>query len=112
MSHGKSQNANESFNSTVWNLLPKNGFANLALVELAVYLAILQFNEGRRPILEVLSSLGVPIGNRLKKYCQRSDHLRVSKRKREQSGPSRKAKKVKNAAAKKASAKDYSAGGH
>jgi hypothetical protein len=30
--HGMTQNANECFNSTVWNLLSKNGFANRKLV--------------------------------------------------------------------------------
>ncbi len=112
VAHGKTQNSNECFNSTVWNLLPKNGFASRTLVEFAVYMAICQFNEGRRPILEILSSLGVPLGDGLKKYCHGADELRVTKRKVETADGSRKKKKKKMAAEKKATAKDYSPGGH
>ncbi len=112
VAHGRTQNSNECFNSTVWNLLPKNGFASRTLVEFAVNMAICQFNEGQRPILEILSSLGVPIGNGLKKYCHGADELRVAKRKIEATDGSRKQKKKKKAAEKKATAKDYSPGAH
>lgn len=112
VTHGKTQNSNECFNSTVWNLLPKNGFASRSLVELAVYMAICQFNEGRRPVLEVLSCLGVPVGDSLKTYCHGADELRVAKRQLETASGSRKQKKKKISTEKKATAKDYSPGGH
>jgi hypothetical protein len=63
--HGMTQNSNECFNSTVWNLLSKNGFANRKLTELSANIALCIFNEGYLPLLDVLSSLGVPVGAEL-----------------------------------------------
>ena len=36
---GKTQNANESFNSTIWERIPKNTFATLPTLEL-VYMTV------------------------------------------------------------------------
>ena len=30
--HGRTTNSNESFNSTIWNIISKNGYANIELV--------------------------------------------------------------------------------
>ena len=42
--HGKTQNVNECANSTVWNMLSKNGFANRYLVELVTSMATCMYN--------------------------------------------------------------------
>ena len=80
--HGMTQNANECFNSTVWNLLSKNGFANRNLVEWSADIAICLFNEGNLPLLEVLSALHVPVGHGLIQNCIRADKLRVAKKRK------------------------------
>jgi hypothetical protein len=64
-------------------MLSKNGFANRTLVEWTTYMATCLFNEGKIPILDVLFSLGVPIGNRLVEYCRKQDELRGVKKNRE-----------------------------
>ncbi|KZC07936.1 hypothetical protein WN55_10082 [Dufourea novaeangliae] len=40
------QNANESFNSTVWRLVHKHLYGGFKIVEMASFLAVGQFNEG------------------------------------------------------------------
>ena len=85
VAHGKTQNANECANSTVWNLLSKNGFANRRLVELTGYMAICLYNDGKIAVMDVLSSLGVPIGKEMLKRCKAMDRLRVSKKRKVQS---------------------------
>jgi hypothetical protein len=77
VAHGKTQNANECFNSTVWNLLPKNGFANRMLVELGMYMAVCRFNDGQLPVLQILDSLGYPVGKDSAEMCKSSDQRRV-----------------------------------
>ncbi|GIY99578.1 uncharacterized protein CEXT_71661 [Caerostris extrusa] len=44
--HGKTQNANESFNGTLWRRGPKEVFAWLKTVKIGAYDAAIQFNEG------------------------------------------------------------------
>lgn len=83
-SHGKTQNGNECFNSTVWHRLPKSGFANRSLVELTVHLAVCIYNEGHSAVLDVFNFLGHPIGASTVERCQAIDHSRVEKRKRKQ----------------------------
>lgn len=82
VTHGKTQNANECFNSTVWNLLSKNGFASFELLSYAVSLAVCKYNEGNLPVIDVLKYLGFPIGKSMVKGCQTSDSLRVSKKRK------------------------------
>ena len=90
--HGKTQNANECFNSTVWNLLSKNGFANRPLVELAVYMAVCQYNEGQLSTLEVLTDLHFPVGKETAQRCKSMDKIRVEKRKKAESNKSKRKK--------------------
>ena len=79
---GKTQNTNESFKSTVWNILPKAGFANRKVVDLTAYAAVC-FYDGKIAalLLDVLSSLGIPIGEKMIQWGIREDNLRGKKRK-------------------------------
>ncbi|OWR50850.1 hypothetical protein KGM_202497 [Danaus plexippus plexippus] len=43
---GHTQNANESFNSTVWRIVPKHLNSGIKIVEIAAYIAGGMFNEG------------------------------------------------------------------
>jgi hypothetical protein len=82
--HGKTQNANECFNSVIWNFLPKNGFANRGLAEFATYLAVCIYNEGYTSVLQVLDSLGCPVGEAMATQCEAEDSRRAYKKKRSQ----------------------------
>ena len=53
------QNANESFNSTIWQRCPKTQFVYLHAVETAVALAVLSFNMGPSGLRHVFSKLGL-----------------------------------------------------
>ena len=84
--HGLTQNRNESANSTIWNILSKNGFAERKLVELAVYMAICIFNEGHITVLDVLGSLGVPISASMVNNAQAIDKRRLYMKERAAKG--------------------------
>ena len=42
--HGKTQNQNESFNSMIWDRIPKTRYVSLTQLELGVYDAVANFN--------------------------------------------------------------------
>ena len=60
--HGKTQNANESLNSLIWQRCPKTYFAGRKSVEIAAASTIVHFNDGPLAIDNVLSRLGVSRG--------------------------------------------------
>ncbi|GFU74355.1 uncharacterized protein TNCV_2094791 [Trichonephila clavipes] len=41
--HGKTQNANESFNGVLWSIIPKETFVELLTLQFGAFLAVLQF---------------------------------------------------------------------
>ena len=57
--HGKTQNANESLNSLIWQRCPKTYFAGRKSVEIAAASAVIHFNDGPLAVHNVLSRLGV-----------------------------------------------------
>src|SRR5690625_3529029 len=76
------ENANECFNSTVWNLLSKNGFANHLLIKMSVNMAVCQYNGGQLPILQILRDLGVAVSKGMVAQCRQIDNERVHKTKK------------------------------
>ena len=67
--HGKTQNANESFNAMVWNRIPKAYHVGLNKLTLGVYDAIAHFNYGEKATLDVLKSLNVVPGVYTTRTC-------------------------------------------
>ena len=59
--HGKTQNANESFNGTIWNRVPKHTYVGLRLLEMGVYDAIANFNIGRKASVLVYEKLLISV---------------------------------------------------
>ena len=59
---GHTQNANESFNSTVWRFCPKHLHSRKKIVETAAFIAAGTFNEGHAAILLVMDMLNITIG--------------------------------------------------
>ena len=65
--HGKTQNQNESFNSMIWERLPKTKSAGLTQLELATYDALAHFNIGSKAAVLTFEKLDMIPG----KYCVR-----------------------------------------
>ena len=75
---GMTTNSLESFNSTLWHILPKSKFNGRTRVETAVMLAIVCFEDGKQGLIPVMEKLHIPATNTL--YFQQADKSR-SKRK-------------------------------
>ncbi|GFX76446.1 uncharacterized protein TNCV_2129971 [Trichonephila clavipes] len=60
---GKTQNANESLNSTVWKYCPKTSGSSKNIVDIAVNEAIVIFNEGMTGRIKIMKALGFKIGH-------------------------------------------------
>lgn len=63
---GYTQNCNESFNATIWRLAPKHLHCGSQTIEIAAYLATAIFNEGYYPILKIMETMGIVIGQNVK----------------------------------------------
>ncbi|GFW32862.1 uncharacterized protein TNCV_1774291 [Trichonephila clavipes] len=60
---GKTQNAIESSNSTVWKYCPKTSGSSKNIVDIAVNEAIVMFNEGMTGRVKIMKALGFKIGH-------------------------------------------------
>lgn len=94
---GHTQNANESFNSTVWRLAPKHLHSGLKIVELASYLAVGLFNEGNSSLLMVMNEAGIVVGRQSFNYAGQMDNQRVSRQNRRSSLESKEGRKARKA---------------
>lgn len=77
--HGKTQNLNESFNSVVWNRVPKTVFVGYDTLCMGLYDAVLTYNEGCIGRAKVLQKLGIDPGKNMQKICREIDEERVKK---------------------------------
>ncbi|GFT41462.1 uncharacterized protein TNCV_3942251 [Trichonephila clavipes] len=75
--HGKTQNANESFNGVLWSIIPKETFVELLTLQFGAFLAVLQFNDGSKGILSVLEYLHIPMGYFILKGFSKVDDGRI-----------------------------------
>ena len=75
---GFSQNANESFNSLIWNRCPKHRSKGLTSVETAVGSAILQFNVGATGRHAVMNALEIQGGIHTNIGSGRKDRKRIN----------------------------------
>ncbi|XP_029165355.1 uncharacterized protein LOC114936347 [Nylanderia fulva] len=69
---GYTQNCNESFNACIWRLAPKHLHCGSKTIEIAAYLATAIFNEGYFPILKMMETMGIIIGQQSKTFAE--DH--------------------------------------
>lgn len=76
---GHTQNANESFNSTLWRLTPKPLHAGSKIVKILAYIAAGIFNEGHAFLLHLMDDLGIEISLSLSRYAKRADNDRTVK---------------------------------
>ena len=60
--HGKTQNANEAFNSILWQKCPKEIFVGRDTLELSMNSAVISYNDGLFMLKDVLTKLGMQVG--------------------------------------------------
>ncbi|GFW48597.1 uncharacterized protein TNCV_4241781 [Trichonephila clavipes] len=75
---GLTQNANESFNGVLWNIVPKQNFVELQSLKLGAYIAVLQFNEGASRLLKVINKLGFNAGSYMIRVLKLYDYRRIN----------------------------------
>lgn len=86
---GCTQNANESFNATIWRFAPKHLHCGRKIVEIAAYIAAGIFNEGYMAVLKIMHDLQLVIGTRCRDFADTSNSARVDSRNRHSRGSSR-----------------------
>jgi len=99
---GYTQNANESFNATVWRLAPKHLHCGWKIIEIAAFLAAGMFNDGYNFILNIMNDLELPIGIQCKTFADEQTANRIRRQDRRSQSRSKEARiaKKKEAAAK------------
>ena len=75
--HGMTQNANESFNGTIWNRVPKQTYVGLRQLEIGVYDAIANFNIGRKASVLIYEKLGIRPGTNMLRGCNKNNNKRI-----------------------------------
>ena len=68
--HGKTQNANESFNRMIWNRMLKVAHVGLDVLAVSVYDSIAHFNNGEKTVLNIMELLQVDPGYYITKSCR------------------------------------------
>lgn len=79
---GFTQNSNESFNSIVWSMAPKTTSSGKTVLDTAVYLATLCFNDGFAAIMKVMEQLDIIIGLNCYNFCCEADAERIKQSER------------------------------
>lgn len=74
---GFTQNNNECFNKTIWQFAPKHVFCASNIITIAAYLATCIFNEGFKPILKIMTTMGITIGPHAYEFACNRDEERI-----------------------------------
>ena len=82
---GHTQNANESFNSTVWLLAPKHLHSGYKVIEVAAFFAAILFNEGNSALLMVMNELQIVVDRQSYGNAEQMDQMRVTRQNRRSS---------------------------
>ncbi|XP_014487565.1 PREDICTED: uncharacterized protein LOC106751237, partial [Dinoponera quadriceps] len=79
------QNSNESFNSTVWNLALKNFSSGKVVLDITTDIAVCTFNDGISSVMNIMKVLNLPIGPNCYNFCSEIDALPVDQAERSMS---------------------------
>lgn len=74
---GKTQNPNESFNNTIWSVIPKRVFVTVPTLKYGVLSAVCTFNDGFRSKVEIIEHLGLRPGKNLVKAMEKLESSRL-----------------------------------
>ena len=94
MLHGKTQNANESFNAIIWNRVHKANHVGLNTLSLGVYDAISHYIYGQKASLDTIKLLGIDPGVYMKRSCNIVNKKRKSRSTYKASSPAKKRRKI------------------
>lgn len=83
--HGKTQNNNESLNGVIWKKCPKSVYVSKKILELGVYSAIIEFNDGSCGLKPVFDLLGFNNLCFLQNRLAKRDTSRINAMKRKSS---------------------------
>ena len=92
--HGKTQNQNESFNSTLWERIPKNNYVGLQKLRLGVYDSVSNFNDGRQGCIDIFTKLGLNPGHYTTVCCDMLNKRRILSSKHKSTEHVKKARKI------------------
>ena len=76
--HGKTQNANESFNGKIWDRLPKTTYVSLSTLKFGVYDAVGNFNIGMKSSIMIYEKLNMVPGIHTIRGANEINKLRLS----------------------------------
>lgn len=74
---GNNQNNNESFNNCLWSLIPKNHFHGKDTTDIDTWISVSTYNEGLKPLLLMLSTMGTDIGQHAYDFAVQKDEERI-----------------------------------
>lgn len=79
---GHTQNANESFNATIWRLAPKHLNVGIKIIEIAAYIAACVFNEDYNSVLKIMNILEIKIGQQCRMFAEMYNEKRINRQER------------------------------
>lgn len=91
---GATQNQNESLNSLIWSLCPKEGFCGKSVVEMSAHLAAAHYNHGAVSLMAVLRNMGCEVGVFTERELRRQDAERRLKAARKMTESEKKRRKL------------------
>lgn len=74
---GFTQNSNESFNQSVWRIVPKTFFSGLTVLEIGIYIAVICFNDGKTSFLDLMKRFNVLPGVSAVQWAKVTDEERI-----------------------------------
>ena len=92
--HGKTQNQNESFNSLIWERLPKSKYVSLTQLRLGTYDAVAHFNIGMKSSILIFDQLKMQPGRFMVKQCSMINRKRLFSSFYKSSEPVKKRRKI------------------
>ena len=75
--HGKTQNANESFNATIWERVSKSYYVSLTQLKFGVFDAVANFNIGRKASILIFEILNMVPGKYTLQGCETLNQKRL-----------------------------------
>ena len=106
--HGKTQNQNESFNSMIWDRIPKTRYVSLTQLELGVYDAVANFNIGKKASVLIYEKMNLIPGKFTLQACDKINRKRLSSSKFKEMDSTRKRRKIRRGKAKQKDDKNES----
>ena len=106
--YGKTQNQNESFNSMIWDRIPKTRYVSLTQLELGEYDAVANFNIGKKASLLIYEKMNLIPGMFTLQGCNTINRKRVFTSKYKEMVSTKKRRKIRRGKAKQKDDKNES----